>query len=52
MDWSIFGYFLAAVVAAGVGYVFWPKPEPTLPSREKDAAQGELLEDSAAHLAS
>jgi hypothetical protein len=25
MDWSIFYYFLAAVVAAGVSYAIWPK---------------------------
>ena len=25
MDWSVFAYFLAAVGAAGIGYVFWPK---------------------------
>ena len=25
MDWSIFVYFLAAVVAAGVSYAVWPK---------------------------
>lgn len=25
MDWSILGYFLAAVGAAGVSYTVWPK---------------------------
>jgi hypothetical protein len=25
MDWSIFYYFLAAIVAAGVSYAIWPK---------------------------
>jgi hypothetical protein len=40
MDWSVFWYFLAAVVAAGVGYATWPKdrrPQLNIPSDEGPA---------------
>jgi hypothetical protein len=25
MDWSVFWYFLAAVLAGGISYAMWPK---------------------------
>jgi hypothetical protein len=39
MDWTIFWYFLAAVVAAGVSYAIWPKERPSHPNIISDERQ-------------
>ncbi len=46
MDWSIFVYFLAAVVAAGVSYAVWPKDHrPQLPNPLKETRSAAEIAD-------
>ena len=50
MDWSIFVYFLAAVVAAGVSYAVWPKDHrPWLPTPLKEKRSAAEMADGFNH---
>jgi hypothetical protein len=45
MDWSVFWYLLAAIVAAGLGYTAWPKHR--LLPRKVVSLSGETPQDDA-----
>ncbi len=52
MDWSVFAYFLAAVVAAGVSYAVWPKSRRSQINVANDRLSGETpQEDEARYVA-
>ena len=47
MDWSVFAYFLAAVVAAGVSYAVWPKDHRPKLNVSNEPLSGETSHEDA-----